>query len=342
MNERKRIGVLLANTGTPAAPQPRATRKYLAQYLMDRRIAPMNRLGWWFILHLFILPRRGKKSAEKYQKIWTEDGSPFIIAHKKLESGVGALFAEEYGDDVMVRAGMSYGNPGIKGVLGEMKEAGCTHLVVLPLYPQSAHSTTLAVKDAVQRAAKKVRWDVPVTFIDDYHENREYIQAMAALIKHAGYDPDSGDMLAFSFHSIPLKDIEEGDVYELQCGASSLQIASELGIDRKSWTIGYQCRFDKGREWLTPTSNDVLERWAEAGMSRVWIVCPGFAVDCLETLYDLDHEMKPFFFEKLEEYGYSSEDRTFNVIRCLDRSKAHAKVLHNVIEPHVSEVFHGE
>ena len=232
--EGKRSGVLLVNTGTPTVPKPRAVRKYLAKFLMDKRIAPMNRAGWWFVLHLFILPKRGRASAEKYQKIWTDEGSPFTIAHQKLEAGLGAAFEDE-GLDVAVRCAMSYSDPSVLDCVRELKGAGCTRLIVLPLYPQSAYSTTGSVSDSVERALKKARWDVPCDFVDNYHDDPTYIRAIAASIEHAGFKVDSDDKVLFSYHSIPLVDIEAGDTYELQTGATSLQVASELGIDRNRW-----------------------------------------------------------------------------------------------------------
>ena len=153
--EGKRSGVLLVNTGTPAVPKPRAVRKYLAKFLMDKRIAPMNRAGWWFVLHLFILPKRGRASAEKYQKIWTDEGSPFTIAHQKLEAGLGAAFEDE-GLDVAVRCAMSYSDPSVLDCVRELKGAGCTRLIVLPLYPQSAYSTTGSVSDSVERLRRQL------------------------------------------------------------------------------------------------------------------------------------------------------------------------------------------
>lgn len=303
---------------------------------MDKRIAPMNRVGWWFILHLCILPKRGRASAEKYQAIWTDEGSPFTIAHNRLESGLAALFEEE-GLPAKVCCAMSYSEPTVQQCMRKLKDAGCTHLVVLPLYPQSAYSTTGSVSDSVKRALRKLHWSIPCDFIDNYHENPTYIRAIAASIKHAGFEVNSDDRLLFSFHSIPLIDIEAGDTYELQTGASSLQIASELGLDRTRWTIGYQCQFDKGREWLKPFSRETLTRWAEAGAGRVFFICPNFAVDCLETLYDIDHELKPFYFDQMRSAGRTPTEESFIYVPCLDRSKAHLKVLADVVRPYLKE-----
>lgn len=333
----KRCGVLLVNTGTPAEPRPRAVRAYLSRFLMDKRIVPMNRFCWRIILHLFILPRRGRASAEKYAKIWTDEGSPFAAAHREIQAGLEEALRAE-GRNAVVRCAMNYSDPSIASCLREMREAGCSRLVVLPLYPQSAHSTTGSVSDGVEDALARLGWNVPRSLIDNYHDNPAYIRAIAASIEQAGFDPSSDDRLLFSFHSIPLADIEAGDTYELQTGASSLQVASDLGIDRNRWTIGYQCRFDKGREWLKPFSRETLARWAEAGAGRVFLVCPNFAVDCLETLYDVEHELKPFYFDHVRKTGREPDEGEFVYVPCLDRSRAHLRVLADVLRPHLEEV----
>lgn len=334
VQEEDCIGILLVNTGTPDEPSPRAVRKYLARFLMDPRIAPMNRVAWWLILHLFILPKRGRVSAAKYAKIWTDEGSPFTIAHENLVCGLAEQLAEE-GFNVVVRSAMSYSAPFVSDVLRALEEAGCTRLVVLPLYPQSAHSTTKAVSDAVTRELCYTDWRVPYTIVDNYHDVPTYVRAITASIRQAGFEIDSDDKVLFSYHSIPLADIEKGDTYEVQTGASSVQIANELGIERDRWAIGYQCRFDKGREWLSPFMSDVLARWASSDVGRVFFVCPNFAVDCLETLYDIEHELKPFYFEEIKKAGRVPQDAEFIYVPCLDRSRAHVEVLADVLRPYL-------
>lgn len=335
MHDEGPCGVLLVNTGTPAAPKPHAVRKYLGKFLMDKRIAPMNRVAWWFILHLFILPKRGRASAKKYAEIWTDEGSPFTIAHEKLQQGL-QQFYDESGRNVIVRQAMSYGEPTIKHAVRELQNAGCTRLVVLPLYPQSAYSTAGSVTDSAERLVKGALAERTVV-VPDYHNNSVYARAIAASIRHAGFDPASNDRLLFSFHSIPLVDIEAGDTYELQTGASSLQIASELSLERTRWTIGYQCRFDKGREWLSPFTKDVLARWAQAGDGRVFLVCPNFAVDCLETLYDVEHELRPIYLDELRRADRVLKGRELIYVPCLNKSKAHVKVLASVLEPYLEQ-----
>ncbi|WP_165249146.1 ferrochelatase [Adlercreutzia sp. ZJ141] len=333
-DSQKRCGVLLVNTGTPSAPEPRSVRRYLAKFLMDKRIRPMNAVVWWFILHFFILPKRGRVSAEKYRAIWSDEGFFFATTHEKIEVGLQAAL-DAAGHDAVVRCAMSYSEPTIPRALREMKRLGCNQLVVLPLYPQSAHSTCGAVRDGVKRGLRKARWQVEHDVIDNYHDNGTYIRAIAASIRNAGFNPESDDRLLFSFHSIPMIDIENGDTYELQTSATSLQIASELGIERRRWTIGYQCRFDKSRQWLAPFTRDVLARWSQVDGPRIFCVCPNFAVDCLETLYDIDHDLKPYYFDMVRKAGREPDSTKFTYVPCLNRSKAHVQVLMSVLEPYM-------
>ena len=380
----RKVGVIIANTGTPEAPTRKAVKKYLSQFLMDPRICPMPRPVWWTLLHAHILGKRSRASAEKYEKIWTEEGSPLIAITTSLERGLNEYYADR-GLPVMVRAGMSYGKPQIKRVVKELKEAGCTELVVLPMYPQSAFSTTGSVSDGVEKAVRRARFKGDVCLIDGYGEDATYVRAVAASIRNAGFSEESGDRLLFSFHSIPLKDIEAGDTYELQTGATSLAVAGELGLDRRAWTISYQSRFDKGRTWLSPFTRPTLERLAQAAEpgSRLFMVCPNFSVDCLETLYDVPYELEPLYRAALaglevnasEEPGalentgkaasrcdeahadlaathrreraaddfrrgahrQRSEDEAFIYVPCLNRSRAHLKVLTHILAPYVGD-----
>lgn len=330
----RKTGILLANTGTPAEPTPRAVRAYLARFLINRRIAPMNRLAWWFILHFAILPRRSRASAEKYRAIWTPEGSPFSLDHAALQRGLAAELARR-GFDAEVRIAMSFGEPRVKAALKSLREAGCERVVVLPLYPQSAFSTTGVVADGVRSAAKGLRWKARVDTVPDYHLDPTYVRAVAASVLHAGFDPTGDDRLLFSYHSVPLSDIEAGDDYELQTSATSLHIAEELGLSRDRWTIAYQCRFDKGRDWLSPSTADTLDRWARVGGGRVFLVCPNFAVDCLETLYDVEKVLGPRYLDARRAAGHPTDASSFAYVRCLGNSKAHVRVLADVLGPYL-------
>lgn len=339
--EQKSVcGILLVNTGTVDSPRPRAARKFLRKYLMSERIAPMNRFIWWFIVNLKIVPSRARQSAEKYQKIWTEEGSPLAIAHQKIELGLAKQYEAQGFSNVVVRCAMSYSEPDIKSTMKELKELGCDRLIVLPLYPQSAYATTGDVYDKTQELLKHLKWDIPCRLIDNYHDNPIYAKAIAASIKHQGFQAEESDKLLFSFHSIPLRDVEAGDTYELQVGASSLLIANNLDLAREQWTIGYQSRFADQSAWLAPFTEEVLERWAKAGVQRLFLVCPGFSVDCLETLYDVEYELKPYYRRWIEYHNHDFEPE-FIYVPCLDKTKAHVTVLYDVLLPHVEEYQYG-
>ena len=329
-NSPERIGVLIANTGSPKSPAPRDVRAYLGRFLMDARIRPMNKQAWWLILHLCILPKRGRVSGAKYGKIWTPQGSPFDVEHAKLR---GLLEGElrDAGFDARVAVGQSYGFPTIAEAVGKLRNAGCTRLIALPLYPQSAFSTTLSVKDSVEAALAACGWSVPWSLVESYGKDPVYLDAIAACVRAAGFGDQPGDRLLFNYHSIPLVDIEAGDTYEVQTGATALAIASRLGLERTQWTVGYNCQFDKGREWLQPFTRSILERWAHAKPGRVFMVCPNFAVDCLETLYDIDYELRPYYREQLADAGKVLAGNELVYVPCLNGTTAHAAALAHVL-----------
>lgn len=363
---RAEIGVIIANTGTPDAPAPKAVKKYLSQFLMDRRIRPLPRLLWWCLLHTVILRRRSRASAAKYQAIWTEDGSPLISYTSSLERGLNDYYQNRQ-LSVLVRAAMSYGQPSLRMALADLKAAGCEKIIVLPMYPQPAFSTFGSVQDATKKALRKERYKGEVVYIEGYAEDPIYVRAIAASIRKAGFDENKGDRLLFSYHSIPLKDIEAGDTYELETGATSLAVASNLSLNRRSWTISYQSRFDKGRTWLSPFTRPTLVRLAQAAQdnSRLFMVCPNFSVDCLETLYDIPFELEPLYRAALagesvdaddepgavENTGLRStsfmmdpqasvsDDEAFIYVPCLNKSKAHIKVLTHVLASHVGDAW---
>ncbi len=332
---QEKIGILLSNTGSPASPNPDDVRAYLSKFLSDPRIRPMNVVSWWLILHLFIFPKRKSTSGAKYAKIWTPEGSPFDVEHARLAELLEQGYADA-GQNVVVRLGMSYGAPFIADGLSSLRNAGCTRVVVLPLYPQGAFSTSKAVADGVARAMRKLRWEVPIAVIDGYSDNRSYLDALTASVKASDFDPALGDKLLFNYHSIPLADIEAGDDYPETVETTSRAIAEALGLASESWAIGFNCQFDKGREWLKPFSRQILSQWAQDGRARrIFMVCPNFATDCLETLYDIDYELKPFYHEQLEKAGAHLKGREFFYIPCLNGTAQHAAALQSVLSPYI-------
>lgn len=340
MNESPTVGVLLVNTGSPDKPTPRAVRKYLKQFLSDPHVVSSGRLAWWFVLRFIVLPRRSSASAQRYRGIWTENGSPIIESHAKLAHALEERFAEEFGwNRVMVRFAMSYGKPRTVSAFKEFKVRGIDHVIVVPTYPQSAISTTKAAMARVEEGRRKARFKGSVEYIEDYCKNPVWYKAIAASVLNAGFVPGSSDKLLLSFHSIPLEHIEMGDSYEHLVGSSALSITDELGIDRKQWTLAFQSPFGDPSKWLQPYSVDVLSRWGEVGVPRAFVVNPGFATECLETLYDIPQDLEPAFLEGSRSAGVSAGQ--FVYVPCLGKSKAHVKVLADVIRPSIKECFNG-
>lgn len=325
-----KIGVLLANTGTPAAPTEEAVAAYLKEYLSNRRIVPVNPILWWVILRLFVLPKRAEASAAKYRRIWTEEGSPLVINATKLAAAVNDLYRKD-NMQVTVKAAMSVGEPSIATALKEFRDEGVNRVVSMPLFPQSAFSTCKVAEDGVRAALKALGWRPYIRYISGYHDNPLYVKAIAAKILAAGFRPGSTDKLIYSFHSIPLNDIERGDTYELQAGASCLAISTELKIERRQWTIAYQCRFDSARTWLSPFTQDVLAREAKLEPHRVFIVCPNFSLDCLETLYDVEYVFKPAYMRQLSLNGFDADESSFIYVPCLNDDPAHVRLIADMV-----------
>ena len=324
------LGILIANTGTPSAPTPEAVRAYLEQFLSNKRIAPMNRVAWWFILHAFILPRRGEASAAKYRKIWTDEGSPLSVYMSRLEAKMNAVYRAADAPYV-VKYAMSFGDPSVDDILEEFYAEGISRLVVLPLYPQAAYSQAKIVEDQVRAKLKAMSWRPFVRYIYGYSDHPLYAKTIAQNVLASGFNPDGTDKLIYAFHSVPLNDIEHGDTYELTVGSSCLAISDALGIERTKWTIAYQCQFDKGREWLSPFTPNVLDREAELPEHRVFIVCPNFSIDCLETLYDIGCKYGPGYKSQLIMNGIQPTDESLIYVPCLNDSDAHVRLLTEVV-----------
>lgn len=337
MARKPACAVLLVNTGTPDKPTPGAVGSYLRKFLSDPNVVSSHRFVWWFILRLVVIPRRKRASAEKYQRIWTPEGSPIVVQHEALARALQAQFDEEFGaGSVLVRTAMNYGKPDMVAVCKELKRTGVDRLVVLPTYPQAAYSTTRASIARVEEGVRKARWKVRCEVVKNYHRNPSYAKAIAASLLNAGFDPEDEDKLLLSFHSVPLEHIEDGDTYEQEVGQSALAIVDELALDRKRWTIGYQSPFGDPSKWLQPYSTDILERWGAVGAKRVFFACPGFAADCLETLYDIPADLEPAYRSGLEESGAQGE---FVGVPCLGKTKAHVKVLADVLRPRLKELL---
>lgn len=338
-----RLGVLLMNTGSPDEPTPEAVRAYLAQFLTDDRIRPLPKPLWSIILNCFILGKRSVKSAEKYRLIWdNEKGSPLLAHARELASATQSAL-EAKGIDAAVLPAMAYGSPSIADALCELREAGCTRVIAVPLYPQSALSTTGAVTDSLNAALaaqKADGWNVPCTVAAPYATHPLYIRAIADSIRAAGFDaapadPGSPMHIMLSFHSIPVSDTERGDTYPDQARATAEAVFAELGIgadgnaSRAKGHFAFQSRFEDARAWVSPFTPEILKAVAQEG-GHVLFACPGFSLDCLETIYDIDHEIAPAFMRECEAAG-TAERSSLTRVECLNGTDAHARLAAAII-----------
>jgi ferrochelatase len=288
------LGILLTNLGTPDAPTAPALRRYLAEFLWDRRVVDVPRPLWWLILHGIILRIRPARSARLYRKVWTADGSPLLLIARRQQALLQQVLEAQWPGRTRVALGMRYGNPSIAAALTELRAAGVQQVLVLPLYPQNSCSTTASTFDAVADALRATR-DVPsVRFVADYHADAAYIDALAASVREVRQVGAPAQRLLFSFHGTPERYRTEGDPYHQQCLTTARLTAERLGLNDDEWQVSFQSRF--GREpWLQPYTDEVLQALPAQGISHVQVICPGFSADCLETLEEIAGENRELF-----------------------------------------------
>jgi ferrochelatase len=287
-------GILLVNLGTPEAPTPAAVRRYLREFLWDPRVVTIPRLLWWPILHLFILPFRPVRTAKKYAAIWRADGSPLRVYLGRQAQLLRGYLGERLGKPLPVVGAMRYGTPSIAAGLKELEARDCVRILVLPLYPQYADSTTGSSKDAVARALKKWRPAPSVKVVEDFHAHPAYVKAIAKSVNDYWMKHGRPDRLVMSFHGLPRAMVDAGDPYERQCRESARLIAAELGWNDARTLVTFQSRFGR-QEWVKPYTAQTLEALGREGVGRVDVICPGFAADCLETLEEIAIEGRDVF-----------------------------------------------
>jgi ferrochelatase len=281
------IGVLLVNLGSPSAPTARAVRRYLSEFLADRRVVDVPRVRWWLIRNLFILPFRPARSARLYRSIWTDAGSPLTVITHRIGAALRTSLASRVGGDVPVVVAMRYGSPSIRSGLEALTSGGCGRVLVLPLYPQYSTTTTESVADALGAASRG--WpDAPETrTVRSYHDHPFYLDAVVTSIRsrwRESHRPEGG--LLLSFHGIPQRYADAGDPYPEECAVTAKGIVERLGLAPGRWHMAYQSRFGRER-WLRPALDDRLEALGRRGLNGLDVVCPGFAADCLETLEEI-------------------------------------------------------
>ena len=290
-----RVGVLIAQLGTPEAPTAAALRPYLRQFLSDPRVIDLHPLKWLPILYLMILTRRPRRSARLYQRVWTPQGSPLLIHSRRQEKGL----QERLGDRYRVILGMRYGNPGIDVAMETFAREGVDRILLFPMFPQFSSAATGSVYDGVNRAAFGRRCSLffdrrrrmpTLRTVPPYYDHPAYIDSLKAIVEETVQGLDSSpDLFLFTFHGIPKRYVDEGDPYAEQCQVTARLLAASLGLRDDSWVQTFQSRFGK-EEWLQPYTDDVLRQLGGNGVRRLVAACPGFATDCLETLDEIGRE----------------------------------------------------
>ena len=316
-------GILLANTGTPDEPTPKAVRRYLAQFLSDSRVIEFPRWLWLPLLYGIILRVRPRRSARLYQRVWDERGSPLLYHTQDLAEKLQDALRDQIAEaDVHIVVGMRYGNPSIKSALAELRDKGATHLFILPIFPQHSDTTSGTIVKAVFDELKSWRWMPSVQTISEYHDRSAHIHAVAKSIRAYWAQNPRAKKLLFSFHGIPQDYVEKGDPYQAQCLRSAALVAEELDLGAGDWVATFQSRFGP-QEWLQPYTDETLKELGSEKLTSLDVVCPGFAVDCLETVDEIGHEGRKVF----QEAGGGD----FAYIPALNATDLHVQALSEII-----------
>ena len=321
-----RVGVLLINLGTPDAPTTPALRRYLKQFLSDPRIVEIPRLVWWLILNGIILNVRPRKSAQKYAQIWTDEGSPLLV-HTRRQATMLRGFLGARGISVEVEFGMRYGNPSVSSAIAALKAKHCDRILLIPMYPQYASSSTASALDAVWETLLHTRNAPDVRTVRHYHDHPGYIAALAASVRdHWKAQGGKPDKLLMSFHGVPKFSLDKGDPYHCECHKTARLLAEALELTKDQYQVCFQSRFGRA-EWLQPYFSQVLETLGQAKTRRVDVICPGFSSDCLETLEEIAMEGKETFLH--------AGGGEYHYIPALNERDAWIQALADIVEQHL-------
>jgi ferrochelatase len=321
----ERIGILLVNSGTPAAPEPWAVRRFLARMLSDPRIVELPRALWLPILYGFILPFRPGRVARKYRRIWSPLGSPLLELSERLRTELMGTIAQRMLAPFSAELAMLYGEPAVPQALARLRESGAQRILVLPLFPQYCGATTGAVYDRVTRELRSWRWLPELRFVAEYHDQPEYIDALRASVLEHWEARGRTRHLLISFHGIPERNFHQGDPYFCKCQKTARLLAEELMLRDGEWSVSFQSRFGPAG-WLKPYTSEVLAQLPGRGVRDVTVICPGFAVDCLETLEEIAIENRDTFLR--------AGGERFEYVPALNARPEHARFLATHIARH--------
>jgi len=325
-----KIGVILANLGTPDATDYWSMRRYLSQFLSDKRVVDYSDWLWQPLLQIIILTRRPFSSGAAYRSIWNNDldESPLLTTTRLQAEAVAKEIKSIYNDKVIVDFAMRYGNPSTKSVIHKMKEQGVNKIVFFPLYPQYAGPTTATANDEAFRTLMKMNWQPSIRTVAAYFDNPLYIEALAnsVKVKYASLKTKP-DILVCSYHGVPVRYLMEGDPYHCQCQKTTRLLKEALGWDDTEITTTFQSKFGP-EKWLLPATVDEVARLAENGQKNIAIMSPAFSSDCVETLEEINEEI----FESFEEAGGTK----FTYIKCLNDNPDHIKMMIDILKNELS------
>lgn len=311
-----KIGILLTNTGTPDAPTPSAVRRYLREFLSDKRVVQLPRIIWLPILYSLVLTLRPYRSAKLYEKIWTKNGSPMRILMQQLASSL-----QNESHNTVVEVGMNYGNPSIEQALQNFSELNLNKIFVIPLFPQYSYTTTASSFDRLHSALRDWPQHPEIIKIENYFDDQHYIQALASSVRQA-WNNHPAQHLLISFHGIPKRFVEAGDPYQHECEQTATLLANELKLSADKWTLCYQSQFGYDK-WLKPSTQDLFLELPKQGIKNIDVICPGFSVDCLETLEEIAIKGR----EAFQEAGGES----LRYIPALNDSDEHIQMILNMV-----------
>lgn len=327
----ERIGILLVNSGTPEAAEPRAVRAFLARFLADPRVVELPRALWLPILYALILPWRPRRSARKYRLIWSAAGSPLRELTERLRAKLASALAQRMLAPLAVEAGMLYSAPEIRAALERLRDGGAQRILILPLFPQYCGATTGAVYDRVSAELRTWRALPELQFVADYHDHPGYIDALRASVSEHWQAHGRTSHLLISFHGIPERYAQQGDPYFSRCHGTARLLADELLLREGEWSVSFQSRFGPA-DWLKPYTDTVLTGMPVRGVREVTVVCPGFAVDCLETLEEVNIENRDAFLR--------AGGERFEYVPALNARASHAHCLADLIAQRCQGLLH--
>ena len=322
--QRGKVGVLLLNLGTPDEPTASAVRRYLAEFLADTRVVEIPKLVWMLILHGIILRIRPAKSAALYQKVWSAAGSPLMdISLRQTAKLAEKLKTDNH--DVSVHLAMRYGNPSVASTLQAMHQNGVDNIIVLPLYPQYAAPTTGSAFDAIAAELSKWRYIPSLHFINTYHDNADFINALVSSIKTDFEAHGKPQKLVLSYHGMPERNLHLGDPYYCFCMKTTRLVTEKLGLGKDEFVMTFQSRFGKAK-WLQPYTDATMKALPQEGVRDVAIICPAFSADCLETLEEIVGENGHIFTE--------AGGEKFRYIAALNDNDDHITMMANLVKPY--------